>query len=319
MMSLQNRKGLFEFYIFRTENGQGAYFPDENLLYIDKENSSFLKELHIWMVWENKSITPVQAEKLNTLTLVKENPYNTFLYNFVYLEHKMIPPCICLSERVLHFDDFEHNIKMLNAWIESIHFIHDSLSDDPIKQTILIQKAEDMLSWNLNFQNIKAYKKEFKRVINYLRSEFEIKKPQKLHLTKLVSKDFKNFGFTEKEASIIYLEFRKTILDDNVEEEMLISALTKDWDNLNLKIQIACETAEFAILIDEFKLRNGFNKVFNDKNIGKSKIFISKSGRVITYSNLRKSLSNSKNTSGFYQDKKDKMLVHIDCILSQMS
>jgi len=318
MMSLKYNNQNESLLIYHNKYEKGVYYKEENLLYIDKENSSFLDELYTWSLRRNKRITPVQREKLNTLTLVKENPFKTFLYKS-FLQNNRLPPSILYSESVLHFEDFENNIKDLNLWIERIHFIYDSLSDDPVKQIILIQKTKDLLSWNLKIQYLKAYKDEFKRLINYLHSECEIKKLQRFHSAKLVSMDIQNFGFTEKEASIIYREFRKTILDDNVDEEMLVSALTKDWNKLNVKIKIACETAEFAILIDEFKQRNGLNKVFNNKNIGKSKLFISKLGSEITYSNLRKSLSNSKNNSGFYQEKKDKMLVHIDVILSQMS
>jgi hypothetical protein len=317
-MNQKNKNKNVTLLFYKNKYEKGVYYEEENLLYIDKENSSFLDELRIWTNMRCKRITPVQREKLKTLTVVKENPYKTFCYKF-FFHYKMIPPCFSLGERVLHFDDFEVHLKNLNEWIERIHFIHDSLSDDPVKQIILIQKAEDLISWSLKFQNIKPYKDEFRRIINYLRSEFEIKKLQRFQSAKLVSKDIQNFDFTEKEASIIYLEFRKTILDDNVEEEMFVSALTTDWDKLNVKIKIACETAEFAILIDEFKQQTGLNKVFNNKNIDKSKLFISKSGRLITYSNLRKSLSNSKINSGFYQEKKDKMIVHINGILSQMS
>lgn len=312
----KKKKETLLFYSNKYE--KGVYYKEENLLYIDKENSSFLYELSISTGMQNKSITPVQREKLKTLTLVRENPYKTFLYKF-FLEHSRIaPPCFSLAERVLHLDDFEFHLKNLNEWIETIHFIHDSLSDDPVKQIVLIQKSKDVLSWNLRFQDIKAYKDEFKRILNYLQSEFEIKKPVKPNFPKSVSKEIKNFGFTEKQASVIYQELRKTILNDNVEKDVFISALTEDWNKVEGKINLTCETSEFAALINEFNRRSEFKNLFTNAKIETSKLFISKQGRVILSANLRSSKGSSEGR-GSYQEKKDEMSVHIDRIVGQIS
>ena len=156
--------------MYDLENEQGIYFPDDNLFYIDENKTHLVYKIVSRIVMQKKELTEQQIQKLKNMTLVEENPLCTFLYKrFLYA--KEIPECDSLTGSDLHINEFEENLLKLQEWVKQITFIYDALAEDPLKRVILMQKAEDLIKWQMQFQTSRAYQDEFSQVLKHLQNE----------------------------------------------------------------------------------------------------------------------------------------------------
>lgn len=134
-------------------------------------------------------------------------------------------------------------------------------------------------------------------------------------------KQMTDLHLREEYAKILYLELRRSeILCEEVREDEFIQLFSKNKNGRIQEIRIDSETAEFAFLLQVLRNQKQFEN-FTEKNIGESKLFLSKNGKVITYDSLRSSRHSAKK-AGSLQIKKEgmtKIVTRISQRISQLS